>query len=91
MWIYDLSRDPHELANLIDDPATAPIRNRLHRELLEWMNRHRDPFRGLVWDRRSWGTTAGFDWGGKYRPRPDDGMWPGELSYATGKLLNHME
>ncbi len=86
--LYDLGNDPHELTNLIDVPAKAPIRNRLHRELLDWMNKNRDPFRGFAWDRRSWGTTLGLDWAGKYRPRPDDGVWPEELSYATGKPLN---
>ncbi len=56
--LYDLQADPHEMANLIDSPAHAAIRNALHDRLLDWMNRTRDPFRGYHWERRPWRADA---------------------------------
>ena len=52
--LYDLEQDPHELINLIDDPAYAEIRDRLHDWLLADMDRIQDPLRGNVWRRRPW-------------------------------------
>lgn len=42
--LYDLSADPGETANLADDPAYRAVKVRLDAELLEWMERQRDPF-----------------------------------------------
>ncbi|MCF7855769.1 MAG: sulfatase-like hydrolase/transferase [Candidatus Pacebacteria bacterium] len=86
--LYNLADDPGERNNLIEDPASAEVRQRLHRDLLDWMNRNRDPFRGFVWDRRAWGSSLGLEWSGPYRPRPDDGAWPRELGYGTGKPID---
>ena len=44
--LYDLENDPFEMSNLIDDDAHASPRNELHSEIIAWMNRTRDPFRG---------------------------------------------
>lgn len=85
--LYDLEQDPHELQNLIDSPDHAAVRQDLHRQLLEWMNARRDPFRGFAWDQRPWGPTLNLNWTGPYRKRPDDGAWPAELSYLTGLPL----
>ncbi len=86
--LYHLDEDPHELHNRINDADANKVRNDMHRELLQWMNENRDPFRGFIWDRREWGPTSDIGWSGPYRRRPDDGAWPRELSYATGKLLD---
>ena len=41
--LYDLQADPHELLNLVDDPAAGPLRRDLREQLREWMIRTRDP------------------------------------------------
>lgn len=56
--LYDLKKDPHEMHNLIAEPATSKIRDALHDQLLNWMNETRDPFRGYYWSRRPWRTDA---------------------------------
>jgi uncharacterized sulfatase len=56
--LYDLDTDPDELTNRLRDPAYQSIRDRLHDQLLDWMNRTRDPFRGYQWERRPWRTDA---------------------------------
>lgn len=48
--LYDLSEDPSELHNLIDDPDYRAIRAELKRELLEWMERTDDMIR--QWSRQ---------------------------------------
>jgi len=40
--LYDLERDPHELTNLAADPACAPIKQTLARELERWMAQQGD-------------------------------------------------
>ncbi len=85
--LYDLQDDPQELRNLIDSPEHAAIRNRLHDEVIDWMNRTRDPFRGYYWHRRPWRTDAPparWTYGGYTRQRPDDGYHPAQLDYSTG-------
>lgn len=44
--LYDLSADPLELQNRINDPVMAARREQLLDELLAWMNRTRDPLPG---------------------------------------------
>ena len=56
--LYDLATDPGELRNLIASPAHAPHRDRLHREIIHWMNRTRDPLRGPHWSRRDWSNPT---------------------------------
>ncbi len=41
--LFDLAGDPWELDNLADDPAHAGTVARLHRELIAWMTRVKDP------------------------------------------------
>ena len=82
--LYDLEKDPQELHNLIDSPEHAQLRDKLHDAVLEWMNQTRDPFRGPVWERRSWKKELKQRWGGPTRPRPDDGYLPRMLLYETG-------
>ena len=50
--LYDLETDPLEKKNLIDDPALAVARDRLHDWLLAEMDRIRDPFRSFRWGDR---------------------------------------
>lgn len=89
--LYDLETDPYELANLLDSPDHAAIRDRLHDRLLQWMNETRDPFRGYYWERRPWRTDARpATWGytGMTRQREDDPEYePRQLDYDTGLAM----
>lgn len=84
--MYDTAADPYDLKNLIDDPAYEKTRNALHDDILNWMNRTRDPFRGYQWKCRPWrkDMEATWDVDGFTRQREND---PGEyrqLDYRTG-------
>ncbi len=84
---YDLSEDPWEVRNRIDDPETAGIRDRLHDRLLERMNETRDPFRGYQWKVRPWRTGAVPVWenDGFTRQREEEERYePRQLDYDTG-------
>lgn len=84
--LYELSSDPHDLHNRIDDPALAATRDRLHDQLLEWMNVTRDPFRGYQWRCRPWRKDARPQWrvdGYTRQPENEPGE-PRQLDYATG-------
>lgn len=88
---YDLETDPLELRNLIRDPAVAEIRDRLHRRLIEWMGRTRDPLRGPQWARRPWGGRDERPYGGPTRPRPfDEAYFPKTLLYDTGRAIDRL-
>jgi uncharacterized sulfatase len=84
--LYDLETDPAEMHNLIDSEEHAAVRNRLHDQLLDWMNTSRDPFRGYYWGHRSWRPEFPERWAnaGMTRQRESDGYLPGELDYDTG-------
>lgn len=82
--LYDIKIDPEEMTNLIDSEEHVEIRDRLHDEILKWMNSTRDPFRGTIWERRTWRKELKQRWGGPTRPRPDDGYQPRVLLYETG-------
>lgn len=41
--LYDLRRDPHQIASVADGPAYASARKRLRRELDRWMKQSEDP------------------------------------------------
>ena len=75
--LYDLSGDPYELRNLIDDQDSAAVRNRLHDAILNEMDRVRDPLRGIAWANRPWReqqplTYLGSTGRGRDRPRGFD-------------------
>jgi uncharacterized sulfatase len=82
--LYDQQEDPAEMVNLIDDPAYAEVRDRMHDRLLEWMHEKRDPFRGACWERRPWRAERRLGWRGAFRPRPADGYAPEVRDYNTG-------
>ena len=52
--LYDLTADPYEMANGIDDPDLSGVRDGLHDVLLDEMDRIRDPFRSYLWGARPW-------------------------------------
>lgn len=91
--LYDLETDPLEMRNLIADPVFAAIRDHLHREIVAWMNRTRDPLRGPHWSRRAWtSSTIGSTWGGPTRPRPfDEAFFPKSLLYDTAEVVDRYE
>ena len=87
--MYDTVRDPYNLKNVISDEAYAAARDALHDELLDWMNRTRDPFRGYQWQCRPWRRDKRPSWNvdGYTRQREND---PGEyrqLDYSTGLTM----
>ena len=83
---YVTSSDPYDLDNRIGDPAEEEARNALHDELLGWMNRTRDPFRGYQWACRPWrrDKTPSWDVDGFTRQRDNDPGEPRQLDYSTG-------
>jgi uncharacterized sulfatase len=93
--LYDLQADPDEMHNIIntEDPLLIKIRNRLHDQLLEWMNTTRDPFRGYYWERRPWrkdATPATWGYTGMTRQREEDEIYePRQLDYNTGLPIQH--
>jgi len=46
--LYDMTNDPHEMTNLIDDPACQKVREQLHAYLTEHTRRTGDPYFSLV-------------------------------------------
>jgi len=90
--LYDLEKDPQELQNLIDSPAHARERDRLHDRLIRWMDDTRDPFRGYYWQRRPWRSDASeASWwcNGMTRQRDSD-YEPRQLDYATGLEIREL-
>ena len=85
--LYDVEADPYEMENLILSSDHASIRNSLHNEILDWMNRTRDPFRGYYWERRPWradATAATWKYTRKTRQRENEEYEPRQLDYDTG-------
>ncbi len=82
--LYDRINDPDELHNLIEAPQLEVVRNQMHDELLDYMDKIRDPFRTYQWSLRSWRQDAQPRWMGSFRPRPDDGYSPVVRDYDTG-------
>lgn len=85
--LYDLENDPHELNNIIDSEKYITIRNQLHDNLLEWMNRTRDPFRGYYWANRPWrdySEVVTWDYMRMTRQRENEEYEPRQLDYKTG-------
>lgn len=82
--LYDRQQDPDEMHNLIDDPAYAQQRDILHDQLLDYMDKIRDPFRTYQWSCRPWRQGAKPRWMGAFRPRPEDDYSPVVRDYDTG-------
>jgi uncharacterized sulfatase len=84
--LYDLSKDPEEMENLINSSKYAKIRDSLHDRILGWMDRTLDPFRSHLWEHRAWRKKRKIGWGGSLmtRPRPDDGYEPPQVLGFTG-------
>jgi len=85
--LYDLQEDPQEMTNLLTSVKHQAIRDRLHNQILAWMNRTRDPFRGYYWERRPWRTNAvspSWDYTGMTRQRENEEYEPRQLDYNTG-------
>ncbi len=85
--LYDLKNDREEMVNLIDSDAHTEIRDRLHDEILNWMNETRDPFRGYYWERRPWrknAREATWDYTLMTRQRENEEYEPRQLDYGTG-------
>jgi uncharacterized sulfatase len=85
--LYDLREDPQEMVNLILSPDHDQIRDRLHDDILDWMNRTRDPFRGYYWERRPWredAREASWDYTLMTRQRENEEYEPRQLNYGTG-------
>lgn len=89
---YDLDSDPYELNNLINDPAYAAERARLHDAILDRMCRDRDPFRGYYWDCRPWRTDAAapsWRYRSYTRQREEEEYEPRQLDYVNGIEMVH--
>jgi uncharacterized sulfatase len=82
--LYDRRNDPEELVNLIDDADYAERRNVMHDDLLNYMDRIRDPFRSYRWAMRLWRPDKHEQWLGAFRPKPDDYVSPVVRDYDTG-------
>jgi len=84
--IYDVSCDPNEMVNLINDETYHAIRNSLHDQLLEHMNRTRDMYRGYQWSCRPWRTDKIPSWENSActRQRENEEYEPRQLDYDTG-------
>lgn len=87
--LYDIAKDPYELRNVIAEEAYAPVRNGLHDQILDWMNRTRDPFRGYQWKCRPWRSEYAPSWDvdGYTRQRENEPGAYRQLDYSTGLTM----
>ena len=83
--LYDLGTDTLELTNLIDDPAYADRRDAMHQEIVEWMCRHCDAFRGKGWAERPGRREPVRAPRHCSRPTPHNGLDEEALNYNTGE------
>lgn len=83
---YDMENDPYEINNLIDSFKTAVIRDKMHDELLEHMNKTRDVYRGYQWATRPWrkDKTPSWENEGYTRQRENEEYESRQLDYDTG-------
>jgi uncharacterized sulfatase len=82
--LYDRHNDINEMHNLIDHPDFSGIRDGLHDQLMDYMDKIRDPFRSYQWACRPWRKDAKPRWMGAFRPRPEDSYSPVVRDYDTG-------
>tara|TARA_B100000809_G_scaffold35687_1_gene31339 strand:- start:81 stop:335 length:255 start_codon:yes stop_codon:yes gene_type:complete len=59
--LYDNTKDPDQLKNLVDEPAAAEVRASLDAELEGWLLRLGDPFRDAAYyvERYGYDVEAG--------------------------------
>ena len=83
---YDMEMDPCEVHNLIEDNEYADVRDHLHDQLLDFMNRTRDLCRGYQWAARSWRKDKKPVWenDGYTRQPENEENEPRQLDYNTG-------
>lgn len=85
--LYDMEADPHEMSNRIEDASLADVRDALHDQLLDEMDRIRDPFRSYRWGDRAWRSVRQpFFYGGKRREKPRGFFFePGSVGYLGSR------
>ncbi|MCT4544042.1 MAG: sulfatase-like hydrolase/transferase [Vallitalea sp.] len=91
--LYDMENDPQEMNNLINNSDYIKIRNKLHDDLLKWMDDTRDPYRGYYWERRPWRTDVSeATWGchGMTRQRYTREEEATQLDYSTGLEITEL-
>lgn len=83
---YDMESDPAEVNNLINEESASEIRDKMHDELMEHMNRTRDLYRGYQWLCRPWRKGVQATWAnhGYTRQRENEEYEPRQLDYDTG-------
>lgn len=83
---YDLTLDPYEIKNEIDNPKYDKIKNEMHDIILENMNATRDVYRGYQWATRSWRKDKVPTWinDGYTRQRINENTEKKQLDYDTG-------
>jgi uncharacterized sulfatase len=62
--LYNMSEDPEETTNLIDNEEYREVRNGLHDRLLDWQVRTQDVFRSPRWAAREWRTDYKYSFEG---------------------------
>ena len=91
--LYDLEKDPYEMNNLIDAPELEDVKIHLHNDILDWMNKTRDPFRGYQWSERSFRKEprdVSWENGEMTRQREEDEIYEKrQLDYATGLAMEY--
>lgn len=81
---YDLDEGLGELVHCIVDVKNAVVREQLHGQMLTWIDRCRDPFRGPERGLRLCNPNSRSEGMGVFRPRPADGYAPVVRDYDTG-------
>ncbi|MCY1151756.1 MAG: sulfatase-like hydrolase/transferase [Sphaerochaetaceae bacterium] len=83
--LYDTEKDEYEMVNLIEDKLYSEDREKLHQNILDWMNDTRDPYRGYQWKCRYWNDEKpNWDCDGYTRQRPASKGEIKQLDYDTG-------
>ncbi|MDC7250619.1 MAG: sulfatase-like hydrolase/transferase [Sphaerochaetaceae bacterium] len=83
--LYDTEKDEYEMVNLIEDKPYSEDREKLHQNILDWMNDTRDPYRGYQWKCRYWNDEKpNWDCDGYTRQRPASKGEIKQLDYDTG-------
>ncbi len=83
--LYDMVEDPGEMTNRINDASLTEVRDALHDQLLDEMDRIRDPFRSFRWGDRPWRSVRSqFFYGGARREKPRGFFFEPTSVGATG-------